>query len=116
VPVPPGQPVLALRVTLEDVRPRVWRRLLVPGGVRLDKLHRMLQAAMGWEDYHLHSFQVGDARFGMQFDDYPDDELDEKSVTVLRAAAASAGSLNTTSVIRGGTRSWLSRCPDCHSG
>jgi hypothetical protein len=85
VPVPPGQAVLALRVTLEDVRPLVWRRLLVPGSVRLDKLHGMLQAAMGWEDYHLHSFQVGDARFGMQFDDYPDDELDEKSVTVLRA-------------------------------
>jgi hypothetical protein len=47
MPTPPGQPVLQLRVVLDGVEPVVWRRLLVPGGVRLDKLHRMLQAAMG---------------------------------------------------------------------
>jgi hypothetical protein len=85
MPVPPGQPVLQLRIMLEDVHPPVWRRLLVPGSVRLDKLHRMFQAAMGWEDRHLHSFRVGDALFGAQFDEYPDDELDEKSVTVASA-------------------------------
>ena len=63
----------------------VWRRLLVPGSVRLDKLHRMFQAAMGWEDYHLHLFEIGDSRFGMQFDEFPEDELQEKDATVLRA-------------------------------
>lgn len=83
--MPPGQPVFQLRVTLDDVRPAVWRRLLVPGSVRLDKLHRMFQAAMGWEDYHLHSFEIGEARFGAQFDEFPEGELDEKEVTVLRA-------------------------------
>ena len=76
---------MQLRIMLEEVHPPVWRRLLVPGSVRLDKLHRMFQAAMGWEDRHLHSFQVGDALFGTQFDDYPDDELDEKGVTVASA-------------------------------
>lgn len=40
---------------------------------------------MGWEDYHLHSFKIGAARYGMQFDDFPEGELDEKDVTVLRA-------------------------------
>ncbi len=34
-------------IELREVEPRVWRRLLVPGSVRLDKLHRMFQAAMG---------------------------------------------------------------------
>lgn len=63
----------------------VWRRLLVPGSVRLDKLHRMFQAAMGWEDYYLHFFEIGGVRFGMQFDEFPDDELQEKEATVLRA-------------------------------
>ena len=85
MPVPPGQPVFQLRLTLKDVTPTVWRRLLVPGSVRLDKLHRMFQAAMGWEDYHLHSFEIGELRFGMQIDEFPDDELDETDVTVLRA-------------------------------
>jgi hypothetical protein len=88
VPVPPGQPVFQLRVTLEAVTPLVWRRLLVPGSVRLDKLHRMFQAAMGWHDYHLHSFEISGARFGAQLDDFPEGELDEKAVTVLRAAGA----------------------------
>jgi len=79
--------VVQLRIVLDAVEPVVWRRVLVPGSVRLDKLHRMLQAAMGWQDSHLHSFRIGDQLFGMQFDDYPDDEVDEKSVTVAQALA-----------------------------
>jgi hypothetical protein len=77
--------VLQLRIVLDGVEPVVRRRVVVPGSVRLDKLHRMIQAAMGWDDSHLHSFRIGDQLFGMQFDDYPDDELAEKSVTVLQA-------------------------------
>ena len=73
---------------LEDVAPTVWRRVLVPGSVRLNKLHAMFQAAMGWDDYHLHCFEIGGARFGTQFDEYPEDELNEKDVTVLTAIGA----------------------------
>jgi hypothetical protein len=85
VPTPPGQSVFRLRITLDEVVPTVWRRLLVPGSVRLAKLHLMFQAAMGWTNSHLHSFRIGDRLFGMQFDDYPEEELDEKGVTVLSA-------------------------------
>jgi hypothetical protein len=85
MPIPPGQPVLECSIELSDVEPRVWRRLLVPGNVRLDKLHRIFQAAMGWQDYHLHSFEIGGERYGMHFDEYPEGEIDEKSLTVARA-------------------------------
>ena len=85
MPTPPGQPVVDCTIELREVEPRVWRRLLVPGSVRLDKLHRMFQAAMGWEDYHLHSFDIGAERYGMQLDDYPDEELQEKDFTVVTA-------------------------------
>ncbi len=88
MPTPPAQPILDLTIELLRVEPRVWRRLLVPGSVRLDKLHRMFQAAMGWEDCHLHSFEIGADRYGMQFDDYPDDELQEKDFTVVTAVGA----------------------------
>ena len=54
-PFPPGQSVFQLRIQLEDVRPIVWRRLLVPGGVHLPKFADMLCAAMGWQNYHLHA-------------------------------------------------------------
>jgi hypothetical protein len=82
---PPGQPTFQLRITLRDIHPPIWRRLLLPGSVRLDKLHRMIQAAFGWKDHHLHDFCIGDRRYGTQIEDYPDEELDERSVTVLRA-------------------------------
>jgi hypothetical protein len=84
---PPGQPILECTIALREVKPRVWRRLLVPGDVRLDKLHQMFQAAMGWEDCHLHAFRIGGDRYGQLFDEHDLDELDERSITVGRAIA-----------------------------
>lgn len=84
-PQPPGQSVFRLRVQLRDVDPVVWRRLLVPGAVRMAKLADMLLAGMGWQNSHLHAFRVGDRRYGMCFDEYPEGEIDEKQVTVLQA-------------------------------
>ncbi len=76
------QTVFQLRIQLKDVAPTVWRRILVPGGVRLPKLHDMFQAAMGWTNSHLHQFTIDGATYGMHFEDWPDDELDEKDYTV----------------------------------
>jgi hypothetical protein len=86
-PIPTGLPVFQVRIRLAEVEPLVWRRLLVPGGARLDKLHRIFQAAMGWRDYHLHSFEIGGSLLGTQIDDAPEEELDEKSVTLQRAVS-----------------------------
>jgi len=79
------QPVFQLRIRLEGINPPAWRRVLVPGGVRLAKLHDIFQAAMGWTNSHLHSFTIGDHLYGMQYDDYPEDELDETEHTVFIA-------------------------------
>ena len=49
---------LQLRVELLDVRPVIWRQLRVPETLTFADLHRVLQVAMGWEDYHLHRFHV----------------------------------------------------------
>ncbi len=53
-----------LLVALVDSDPLVWRRLAVPGTITLAKLHRVLQAALGWTDSHLHQFVVGDTSYG----------------------------------------------------
>ena len=107
MPTPPGQPALQVRLELRDVEPPVWRQLLVPGSVRLDKLHRMFQAAMGWENRHLHYFAIDDAWYGMQFDEYPDEELDETTVTVMRRqwVPPSGSPTSTTSATPGNTTS-----------
>jgi len=80
-----SQPVFQLRVQLKEVHPTVWRRVLVPGGVKLGRLHGIFQAAMGWTNSHLHSFTIGDQLYGMNFDDYPEEELDENEHTVFVA-------------------------------
>src|SRR5579863_9600249 len=51
----------------------------------MSKLHDMLQATMGWSDSHMHAFSVGHTRYGMCFDDFPEDEIDEQTVTVRDA-------------------------------
>jgi hypothetical protein len=80
-----GKAALTLRIELAVVTPAVWRRLVVPGDVRLDKISLMLQEAMGWTNSHLHAFDIQGRRFGMQLDDFPDDELDEHAVTAVEA-------------------------------
>ncbi len=83
-PQTPGQSVFRLRIQLRDVTPVVWRRILVPGSIRMAKLSSILLASMGWNNSHLHAFSIGEKRIGMCFDDYPEDEIDETSVTVLQ--------------------------------
>jgi hypothetical protein len=54
---------LTLLITLEDIEPVIWRRVLVPAQFTLNGLHRVIQAAFGWQDYHLHRFEVGHVRY-----------------------------------------------------
>ena len=85
MPQPPGQSALRLRIQLIDVDPGIWRRICVPGSIRMSKLAEILLSAMGWSNSHLHAFTIGDQRYGMNYDDFPEGEIDEKSVTVLQA-------------------------------
>src|ERR1039457_7207510 len=41
-----------LRMTLADINPGIWREVLVSDSVTLPGLHRVIQAAFGWQDYH----------------------------------------------------------------
>ena len=79
-------PVYRLRIQLLDVVPSVWRTLLVPGSIKLSKLHAVLLVTMGWQGGHLHEFLFKQGRFGMPDPDYPDDELrDEGGFTLSKA-------------------------------
>ena len=56
--VPQLASVYQLRVVVRAVSPLIWRRLLVSAEATLADLHRVLQAAFGWSDDHLHRFTV----------------------------------------------------------
>jgi len=51
--------VIRLKVELDDTDPPIWRRIEVPAATTLKDLHRIIQAAMGWDDDHLFAFQIG---------------------------------------------------------
>jgi len=46
---------------------------LVPGSITLLRLHRILQIAMGWEDYHLYAFKIAGVEYGEPDPDWPPD-------------------------------------------
>ncbi|WP_372412125.1 plasmid pRiA4b ORF-3 family protein [Streptomyces luteireticuli] len=82
----PADSVFQVKVSLAHIRPPVWRRLLVPADVPLGRLHQVIQAAMGWEDCHMHAFETPQGDFGR-----PDTELgykDERKVPLHVVASA----------------------------
>lgn len=56
--------IARLRVALLGVRPTVWWRVELAEASTLADLHAAVQAAMGWDDIHLHRFRI----FGRQYD------------------------------------------------
>ncbi|MGH7087446.1 MAG: plasmid pRiA4b ORF-3 family protein, partial [Stellaceae bacterium] len=63
--------IARLAITLDEVKPPVRRRLEVLLAIRLDRLHRVFQIAMGWENYHLYEFRVGrDTAYGLPDPDW----------------------------------------------
>lgn len=80
--IPFGPTVHTLRVSLRDVEPQVWRRVVVGSDTPLPKLKRVLERAMRWEGYHLHMFDVGGVLFGEPDEDSADYVISEKAATV----------------------------------
>jgi hypothetical protein len=79
----PGDRVLQMRITLRYVDdPPVWRQILIPAAYPLSRVHRVIQAAMGWEDCHLHAFQIGKTTYGPD----PEEELGYADETKARLA------------------------------
>ncbi|MGO1543955.1 MAG: plasmid pRiA4b ORF-3 family protein [Gulosibacter sp.] len=62
LPIPDAVRGFAIRLDLLDVKPPVWRRLEVPGDIMLNRLHDVVQAAMGWTGSHLHTFRTTNDR------------------------------------------------------
>ena len=64
--------IVILRIELVDIEPLIWRRVAVPTSMNLKALHRVIQAAIGWLDYHLWEFTADGGKYGMLLPDDPD--------------------------------------------
>ena len=68
-----------LKITLDEIQPPIWRRVVVPADISLAALHDVVQIAMGWTNSHLHAFEIDGQRYGRpdHMDGF-DDVLDER--------------------------------------
>src|SRR5271167_4667106 len=77
--------VFQLKITLNDIRPPIWRRLQTKD-CTLANLDNIIQVSMGWEGYHLHEFEIEGQQYGEpeqwdQADDWDEPEImDEHQV------------------------------------
>ena len=78
--VAPGW-ICQLKITLTSMRMAPWRRVLVHSDVSLGDLHWVIQAALRWDDDHLHGFTVGSRTYG----DPGYDMSDEDEIAVGQA-------------------------------
>jgi MoaA/NifB/PqqE/SkfB family radical SAM enzyme len=78
--------VYQLKVTLNGTKPPIWRRILVTADTRLSKLHDILQDVMGWDDQHLHQFEIKGENYGIPSAGFEMGTKNEKSKTLGEVA------------------------------
>ena len=49
----PADAIAILRIEIKYIEPLIWRRVAVRTSMNLEALHTVIQATMGWLDYHL---------------------------------------------------------------
>lgn len=59
--------VYQLRLFLKGISPLIWRRLLVIDNSSLADLHHVIQITMGWEEAHLHQFDIWGKKYGLTY-------------------------------------------------
>lgn len=52
-----------IKVVLDELMYPVWRTLLIPGNIDLDKLHEMIQAAFGWLNENDYAFYLEEIEY-----------------------------------------------------
>jgi len=58
--------VYQFKIALKGVKPMIWRRIEVPETYSFWDLHVAIQDAMGWEDDHLHQFELVNPTTGIK--------------------------------------------------
>lgn len=71
------EPIARIRIELQEIEPRIWRRVDVPLSATLLALHDIIQVTMGRRGDHLFEFVIGEKVYG---EPLPDDMMYERKV------------------------------------
>ena len=83
--------VLELKISLVESKPPIWRRVIVPEFLTLADLHRVIQIVMGWQNSHLHEFEVSGERYTEFEEDIQSGAGDSTAVTLRSLKLNRAG-------------------------
>jgi hypothetical protein len=61
--------IATARIELKDTDPLIWREVEVPTSITLTVLHDIVQATIGWMDYHLWEFVIDGRTYGLPMDE-----------------------------------------------
>ena len=61
--------IIQLKITLENSKPAIWRRVRVKGQTTFFELHHIIQIVFGWQNYHAYEFYIDNHKLGAP-DDY----------------------------------------------
>ena len=56
--------IYQFKITLKEIKPKIWRRIQVTENYTFWDLHVAIQDAMGWQDCHLHQFEIINPKTG----------------------------------------------------
>jgi Plasmid pRiA4b ORF-3-like protein len=71
----PAGNIFQLKISLRDIEPSIWRRVLVED-CTLAALHGIIQNCMGWDDDHMHAFEVRGETYSHPDLDDAEDEIE----------------------------------------
>jgi hypothetical protein len=83
----PTDAIATLRIEIKYIEPLIWRRVAVRTSTNLKALHTVIQATVGWLDYHQWEFLINERNYGIPDPDRP--HVKNGATTRLAASLAS---------------------------
>lgn len=78
--------IMELKITLSGIKPTIYRTIQIEANNTFFELHAAIQIAFGWENSHMHIFEIEDDRIGISdFDEFEDEyTIDERTIRLFQ--------------------------------
>jgi len=72
--------LIQMKISLDWIKPEIWRRFIVDSSISLDDFHDIIQIVMGWTNSHLYVFFIKGVEYMPADDDSEQEAKDTKGV------------------------------------
>jgi hypothetical protein len=75
-----SQDAYQLKISIDHIKPAIWRRVIIESDMKLPDLHKVIQTVMGWYNSHLHAFRIDDTVYSEPDEDALSEYVDYRKV------------------------------------